>query len=259
MRTLWTVISVLAAANLLAMAGFVGWLRATDRLNMERVREVRTVLSKTITQERNEAEEAEAKAEREAQEAERAKLESRPPLTAAERLAARVEATELDRQRAERLKREVSDLQRYLNAERAQLDADRARLNLERKAFDEALASKLALQSDEQFQKTLGVLTSLRPGQAVTMLKQVLEEGMPGAQGPGFIDPNQPGDLAAGGGEPSERPVVSSNIEKVVGYLDAMDSKVRVKVMGELVKTDPRLAADLLERLREHGTVARVP
>ena len=63
MRTLWTALSVLAVANALALAGFIGWLKATDRLDSARVAQVRTVFTKTLTQEKSEEEEAKAKAQ----------------------------------------------------------------------------------------------------------------------------------------------------------------------------------------------------
>src|SRR5690242_837110 len=118
MKKAWTALSVLSLANLLAMAVFAGWLVKTDRLDMDRLRRARLVLIKTVTQEKSEEEAATAKAADDEKAAQAAKIAARPPLTAAERLSARVEATELDNQRAERLKREVLDMQRQLNEER---------------------------------------------------------------------------------------------------------------------------------------------
>ena len=48
-------------------------------------------------------------------------------------------------------------------------------------------------------------------------------------------------------------------MQLAVRYLDAMDDKHRTKVMAELAKADPKLAADLLERIRKQGEFARVP
>src|SRR5262245_5159526 len=118
MKKLWNILSVISVANVVALGAFAGWLVKSDRLDMNRVRDARIALAKTITDEHAEELAAKAKADQDAKAAEAAKLAARPPLTAAERLAARVEATELDNQRAERLKREVLDMQRQLNEER---------------------------------------------------------------------------------------------------------------------------------------------
>src|SRR5688572_16907202 len=176
MKTLWTILSVLAVANLFALAGFVGWLHNTDRLDAARMRQLREVLTKTVAQEKTEAQ-----AQTQAQEAEKIKIEaekraSKPPLTAAERLSARVEATELDRQRIERLKREVLDLQRQLAEDRRRLNAERLAFEEEKKDFDEAIATATSAGSDAQFQKTLKVLQSQKPAQAVVLLKEMLAD-----------------------------------------------------------------------------------
>ena len=257
MRTLWTIISVLAVANLIALAGFVGWLRNTDRLNLERVREARVMFSKTLAQEQ-----ADAEAQAKAQEAERVKAEqekqaSKPPLTAAEKLSARMEATELDRQRIERLKREVSDLKQQLAVERRLLNDEWASLKAQQQAFDDAIAAANAASTDAQFQKTLKVLSSQKPQQAVLLIKQMLADDQPPpaefASVPLANGAAQPGaaDLPAG---PTE-----AQMNTVVAYLDAMNDKTRSKIIEALTKTDPRLAAELLERLRLRGEFARVP
>jgi hypothetical protein len=256
MKTLWTILSVLAVANLLALAGFVGWLHNTDRLDTGRMRQIREVLTKTVSQQKTETE---AKAQ--AQEAERIKAQaekraSQPPLTAAERLSARVEATELDRQRIERLKREVLDLQRQLSEERRVLEAQKLAFEAEKRGFDEAIASSNAAGTDAQFQKTLKVLQGQKPTQAVALLREMLAE--PVVAPPEFASvPMTNGATAA----PTSAAAAASEkrMATVVGYLDAMNDKSRAKIIEALTKTDPKLAAELLERLRQRGEFARVP
>ncbi len=60
MKKLWTILSVLAIANLLAMLGFVGYLKATDRLSMDRMRELREKFTATVTQDNAKKAQAEA-------------------------------------------------------------------------------------------------------------------------------------------------------------------------------------------------------
>src|SRR6185295_11464722 len=90
MKKIWTGLSVIAVANLLALAGFAGWLVKSDRLDMDRIRHMRVELAKTITQQKTEEDAAKAKAEEEHKQAEAARLAAKPPLTATERLSARV-------------------------------------------------------------------------------------------------------------------------------------------------------------------------
>jgi hypothetical protein len=256
MKTVWTVLSVLAIANLIALAGLLGWLAKSDRLNMDRVRAVREAIIKPIAQEKSELD-LKAKAE----DASRAQAQaeakaSKPPLTAAEKLQARIEATELDRQRLERLKREVSDLQKQLATDRARLERERTAFATEKKAFEDSVASTTVASSDAQFQKTLKVLVGQKPQQAVTLLMQMLAAPAPAidlnmvpvANGATLADPAAP-----------QSTHTEQGMATVVGYLDAMSDKPRGKIMEALTKTDPKLAADLLERLRTRGEFARVP
>jgi hypothetical protein len=252
MKKVWTALSVVSLANLLAMAGFLGWLVKTDRLDMDRVRQARVVLARTITQEQSEADTAAAKAAADQKAVEAAKLAAKPPLTATERLAARVEATEMDLQRAERLKREVQDMQRQLNEERAKLTADKDKLVTDRKAFDEMVVANTAATTDGQFQKTLAVMESLKPAQAIAMLKEMMPDVVAPAPA---TDPNA--GLAAGGAATVAAPI--RDMTKAVSYLDAMDEKHRGAIMKDLAKNEPKLAAELLERIRKQGEFARVP
>jgi hypothetical protein len=53
---------------------------------------------------------------------------------------------------------------------------------------------------------------------------------------------------------PSERP----GTQQVLAYIDAMDDKIRTAILNEIIKEDPKLAAELLEALRVRGTFAAV-
>lgn len=253
MKIIWNALSVVAVANLLALLGFVGWLRADDRLNADRARAVRAVFGKTLTEEAAEA--AKAKADQEAVEkaAAEAKRKDQPPLTAEQRVALRLEATEIDRQRMERLQREVEDLQRVLATERTALDRDRAAFLAEKSAFEAASAATRRALEDGQFQKTLGVLSTMKPKDAVGLLTQMLK-------GASFAPTSQPPALAAGGATGTESDAAAAaGEEQVVSYLDAMDEKPRGRIMTELAKTDPVLATRLLGRIRDRAQFAPVP
>lgn len=251
MKMIWNALSVVAVANLLALLGFVGWLKADDRLDADRARAVRAVFGKTLTEEA--AEVAKAKADQEASEkaAAEAKRRDQPPLTAEQRVALRLEATEIDRQRMERLQREVEDLRRVLATERSMLDRDRAAFAAEKGAFEAASAATRRALEDGQFQKTLTVLSTMKPKDAVGLLTQMLKgESLPLA--------DQAPALASGGVASTEAEPAAGE-EQVVSYLDAMDEKPRGRIMTELAKSDPALATRLLSRIRDRAQFAPVP
>lgn len=254
MKTIWNILAVIAIANLLALAGFVGWLRMTDRMSVDRLREIREKVSKTITQENTEFEQAKAKVEADQKAAEAAAKAAKAPLTAEQRLAARGEATELDRLRAERLQREVDDLKRGLQAEREKLSREQAALDAERKAFQELVQGSQDAVANAQFQKSLGVLSTLKPAVAATMIQQLIS----GAADPNSLQPvPAPGEAAAANqGGPSPKPAPNAGFTQAVSYLDAMDDRPRGKIMAEFAKTDPALATRLLERLRKRGDLS---
>jgi small-conductance mechanosensitive channel len=263
MKKLWNIIAVFAVANLVAVGGLVGWLRMSGRLNWDRARTVREMLTPTLASDAAKAADAVAKADAEKKAAEEAIKAGRPPLTAAEKLAARVEATELDRQRMERLRREVQDLQAVLARERSELESQRAQFGQDQKTFDEQVRQVGEVARSEQFQKTLGVLQTMKPAAVKSLLMEVMQMGAPQiASQPEFA---QPGMTANGSASIEAVPAVDAASAGVMGggmrvaveYLNSMEERARTKVMAEFAKSDPRLAAELLESLRLRGQFAR--
>ncbi len=229
MKTLLTAIAVLAVANLLAILGFAGWLVGTQRMDRERLGKFREILTETIPAQKAREAEEKAKVEATRKAEEQAKKDARPPLTASEQLSARVEATEIDRQRAERLRREIGDLQKSLMDREAQLSKERQELQRDKAAFEKMREEIAATESGEQFKKTLATLEGLKADQAKKTLMEIIS-----------------GDPAKG-------------TDRVVSYLNSMEDRARTKVMAEFIKGDPKLAADLLERLRARGTEVTPP
>ncbi|MFO0832841.1 MAG: hypothetical protein U0637_13495 [Phycisphaerales bacterium] len=260
MKTVWNIISVLAVANLLAVAGFLGWLRMTDRLSADRARAVRELLAPTIAADTATAEQKKAADVKALKEKEAAEKAARPPLTAAEKLAARVEATELDRQRLERLRREVEDLQNSVSRDRADVDAKRSQLTADQKAFDEQVKQVAALASTEQFKKTLDILQALKPAAAKAMLLEVIGP-QAAAAGPTSAEPAPTAGVGANStASIDQQPGARSAPEGMriaIEYLNAMEDRARAKVMTEFAKDSPALAAQLLESLRKRGQFAR--
>lgn len=254
MKTLWNAICVLALANLLAVIGVVGWLRTSDRIDMDRVRELRLILTKTVSQQRSEEAQAKATAEADQKKREADAKARRVPLTASEQLSARLEATELDEQRLKGMRSEVDALQRTLKEAQEKVKAERAALDADRTAFEQAKKSYAETTKREQFQKTLAVLQAVKPTEARAMLSEILAGTLPApATSATAASPNSAPTPADNTVQP---PAPNKGREQVIAYLDAMEAKSRTKVLTEFLKSDPKLAAGLLEDLRLRGQVA---
>lgn len=225
MRTLLVSVAVVAVANLVGLLGFAGWLVGSGRLDAQRLQHVRSMFAETIQDQRSrESDEAAAEVSL-ALAAEQARKDARPPMTATEQLAARVEATEIDRQRAERLRREVADLQRGLEQREAELERQRRVLARERDEFERMRQDIVSQTTSEQFKKALATMEGLKPADAKKAFKEIID------------------------GDPS------GGVGQVVSYLNAMDDRIRTKIVTEFIKEDSKLAAELLERMRMRGSV----
>ncbi|MBL0922701.1 MAG: hypothetical protein IBJ10_11325 [Phycisphaerales bacterium] len=224
MKGVWIVISTIALANFLAMLGLVGWLKATDRLDGSRIAQVREMFASTLSHEQAAAEARRAEEEAAARRLEEEARAGSPPLSAIESMGSERVQSEQQRQHVERLRREVEDLQRSLARERDELDDEWGRLRGEREAFTQMRERLAALEGSEQFERALRLYESLRPQQTQALLQELINDGA---------------------------------IEQVVSYLNAMQTRTASKVLAEF--QDPRVAAELLERLRTRGLEARVP
>lgn len=225
MKRIWTVLSVLALANVVALGGFVGWLGQTGRLSADRLRVVREMFSETVLAEKTRLD-AEAKQAADAELAKQNELTGEAR-TASELVAMRLNATDVDLQRIERLRREVEDLQRILSRDQASLDAQVAAFHVERDAFNAMRERMKEIEGGDQFRKAVGVLESVKSTEAMQMLADLLKQG---------------------------------DREQVVSYLNTMDERIRSKVLSEFIKAgQPDVAADLLEALRTRGLEAGAP
>jgi hypothetical protein len=223
-KGLWLIVSTIALANFLAMLGFVGWLKATDRLNGERIGRIREIFTTTVSADEAAAAALVAAEETAKAQAEAAALEGEAPLSATESMSNERVQSEQQRQHVERLRREVEDLQRSLVRERTVLDEEWKKLHGEREAF-ESMRTRLAeMEGSAQFERALRLYESLQPEQTQALLQQLIDAG---------------------------------ETEQVVSYLNAMQTRTASKVLAEF--QDPKVAADLLERLRTRGLEARVP
>jgi hypothetical protein len=220
MKKLWTVLSVIAVANLFAIGGLVAFLKFTGRLDAARVREVRQLFSETAAQRKAKEEEAKTKAEADAKIAKDDAKIGTPPVAASDSLDLKLQQSQIDITRLESLKREVQILQETLGRQKARLDDDRRNLEKEKLDFHQARDVVAKAESDTQFKKALATLEGLKADKAKTTLQTLIDQ---------------------------------KQVDQVVSYLNAMQERTRTKVIDEFVKSDPKVATDLLERLRTRG------
>lgn len=230
MKTLWNAIAVLAIANFVALLALTAWLWRQERLNPDRVERIRVMLAETAPEEEARLAEEQALAEEEAAMLEQEARENGVlPVSTQELLDERMQAVRLDRQRAERLRREVDDLKRTLTRERFAIDRDREQLRRDRAQFDALRRTIDEIEGSEQFQNALSVLRGLKPDAAKALLVEEISRGTTNEDG------------------------VDTGLLRVITYLDALPERQRTKVMNEFVQDDPPLAAQLLEGLRTKG------
>lgn len=224
MRAIWNAVSVFCVANMLALGGVVGWLAATDRLDPERIREVRASLTETRAERESKAQAEAAKLAAEDQAKAKAVKDARPPMSAAEKLQARLEAGEVDTQRLMNMRTQVSAMQQSLREAQERIDQDRAALARDRAAFEAMIQETRSLGEDAQFRKALSALEGMDPKAASAMIRQIIT-----------------------GGEGSAGSALA------IGYLNAMQDRKRNEILGAIAREEATLAADLLERLRTYG------
>jgi hypothetical protein len=219
MKKLTKAILIVAILNLLAVLAGAGWLFATGRLNESRMVTMTDLFSEPVA-----IEEAKLKAEQ--AEIDKALAEQeRPlpdiPLNSQERNLVRVEMTQIDRQRLDRMKKEVDNLQATLRRERRAVEIERQSLQKEKEDFEQMRLRLAGLEGGKQFKKSLNSISGMKAKDAKTILSALLGE---------------------------------SKDEEVVSYLSAMDDRIRTQILTEFVKAgEDQLAANLLESLRLRG------
>lgn len=233
MSSLKNAVFFLLLVNTLAFIGLLGWLVTSKRLNVDRARQIRAMLTPTIAQQAAaEAELAGKEQTQQKQEAEKVRRVGVPE-SAAERLESSRDARDLIEQDRLRAREEVRQLRAILDTKRAELDVVNKQITDAQAAL--ALARQEFAQSvgDEQFEQAVATLQAQKPKDAAAMLRSILDEPAPAQQ------------EVAGH--------VRNQRSLVVKYLSAMDERARNRVLAEFVKVDPKLAAELLEAIRQRG------
>ncbi|MEM0914157.1 MAG: hypothetical protein AAGK09_06045 [Planctomycetota bacterium] len=215
---------VVLALNLLAMAGVVGWLGATDRLSRDRVDAVVAMFTPTLATEAEAAELAANQAEADAMvAAEEARLASAATglATLDDRLRTRTVSEDLLAEASARMRVEREAIERRLNTSEQVITKLRDELAAERERFAEFVDNQRAQKLDEDFQQAVAFYEQLQPKQAKESFEQ----------------------LIAAGGE-----------DEVIDYLSAMQLRKAGAVLREFKSpNEVAIATGLLSRLRERG------
>lgn len=238
MKRVWTIISVLAVANLLALGGFIGWLKTSGRLDKDRMVRLRELFGPTIAQEKVQRDEIDAKTAADSKKAVEDAKSMRPPINAADRLELSAQGEEVRRQQLASLEKQVDLLRASLARDAAEVARNRDQLTLDQSAFEAMRKRVLEQEGSAQFKKTLSTLQDLKADQAKKALKEMIA-----------MTPAPTGSAST----------IHSGFDLVVSYLNSMDGRSRVKIVNEFIQDDPKLAADLLERLRTRGLAFRAP
>jgi hypothetical protein len=222
MRRIFDIIAAVGLINLLALCLVVLWLWSSDRLDRDRLQQLRELLAPTIAQEAALAAE-QAREDARAQQAQEAALrdEHLPPPSEV-RLELVRSADAAAAQAEIRLRDQVAHLRRELMDGIGRLQRDRDGFEAERAAWHASIESERTRRTDEQFAKAVRQLELLPARNARDILLN----------------------LAA----------TPEGMETCVAYLDAMAPRNAARILRELKdEVQTVVATNLLEALRTFG------
>lgn len=183
MKSLLSAFILLLLIHLIAAVGFVGWLKASDRLDGERLQRVVDVFTPTRAAESAamaEAEAAEAKAAAARDELARLERAGRGPQTLAEQLAGNRDDDRFARLRLERLKDETQAIRTRLDQDKAAITQAIEDLRQREEAFAQRVARRTAELQSEDFKRAVASLESLPPKQAKGVIDAYMDAGEEG-------------------------------------------------------------------------------
>ena len=227
MKTVWNILSFLAVVHLLALAMFVAWLWHSDRLDGDRVQQVREMFSMTIPNARIAVKQAQVRTEAELEQRRDQAFGEDPPFSSAA-------AIEIGSQVTRHTDQEIRRLEDSKKRQLAQL-AEAQRVSEEREAeskarveaWEKAVAADKKRQEDEQFAKAVKLLESQQPKQGKMIIVELVGTG---------------------------------KMDQAVAYINAMDDRKRGKLLGAFkTPVEQKLATELLEQLRTFGQPADGP
>lgn len=224
MKTIWNILSFLAVVHLLALVMFVAWLWHSDRLDGERVQQVREMFSMTIPKAQVAAKQAQVRAEAELDQQREKAFHDDPPFSSAATIELSSQITRHTDQEIRRLENakkkrlaELADAQRAFEEREAE---SKARVE----AWEKTAAADRKRSEDEQFAKAVRLLESQQPKQAKAIIVELVSTG---------------------------------KMDQAVAYINAMDERKSRKLLGAFKSpVEQKLATQLLEQLSTFGRPA---
>lgn len=226
MSSMARLIKVLAIAHLLAVAGFVGWLFASGRVDGARLEKVRDLFRVTIAEEKAALEAAEA----ETAEATRLAEEQRKLLETPMARTEQIVSAERFEERAALAVRGLKDEQQRLledlsGRERSVTEREEA-LKTRQVEWEKSIAEEKERQTRDQFRKAVRLLEAAPAKQAKEWILELVRRG---------------------------------HEDQAVAYLDAMNPAKSAGLMKALKGDgEAKVATDLLERLRQLGLESEI-
>ncbi|MCA9279387.1 MAG: hypothetical protein H6815_08800 [Phycisphaeraceae bacterium] len=238
MKNVWNVMCVLAVANLIAIVLGVGWLAASGRLNADRVNAIKSVFGQTIAEEDTEkakeakAQQALARAEAEAELSSslgEGELDSGEPIDAATLLNVKLELSEMDHQRQQRLERDLRTMGDQLAMRENTLKDLLDKINQRQKAFEQQQKDIAETVGIKQFKKTLATLSEMKPADATQIL----------------LNMHNGSNLIEGSSLDAEMQMVT--------VLNGLEDDFRAQILTQILGQDEQLAGRLLKQLQTFG------
>lgn len=223
MKSLWTIISVLAVMHILGLIGSVGWLVASGRLDTDRAQSIKDMLKTTVAEQKAlEEEQSNAKGAGEGDTNADQTVPVNIPKSAKQQIEEDQKQHEIMLLQLERTRKEVSQLQRNLELAQIKIKKERAENLKIKDSLEKQLADIKAQRDEEGFKKVIELYESL-PSKAVKQVfVQLIEQG------------KQP---------------------QVVDYLEAMDNRKAAGVLKEFKnQTEVTYVVELTEMLRQRGS-----
>ena len=227
MRSLVTAFTLVLIVNLIAGAGFLGWLASSGRLSKDRVQQTVDLYRVTIQEHAELEAQAQAVAEEEAalkQEAIRLEQVAGGPLTPEQVLDSLNDVDAYYDQIIKRRDAEAASIQMQIDSTRALVEEQYAELEAQRVAFEQLQVRWQEASQAEDFQQAVAMLQGVPSRQAKQILLQLMNDGQQ---------------------------------QQAVSYLAAMDERKANGVLKEFkTPAEVEQAAGLIEQIRLRSGMA---
>jgi len=225
MKKLMSFVSTVAVLNLLILAGFLGFLAATGRVDKVKALAISDILKQPGSPEKFRekvydimspaSQPATATAPATQHELGIGDETAVTPASAQDRLDYMQKLLESERLRLDNQKQALDQRQQALVAQQALLDAARAELEGQKKAFETKIAAASDVKDQSGFQKTMGLFAELKPKQVKDMLSTMGTEDI--AKYLTSMEPDRAASVMAEFKTDSEKTILNGVVDKIRG------------------------------------------